>query len=67
MKQNEKYAELDKQVSKEIMQKLKGSTTECICPYCKGHRYYEIYHQDGSCQHEPCEECKGKGTLEYEW
>jgi hypothetical protein len=54
MKQNEKYEDLDKQMSKEIMQEFHGKTVECLCPHCNGNT-------------DDCEDCQGEGSIVYEF
>lgn len=63
----DKYYELDKTISKEVMGKCKGQIVDSICPYCNGLKYYEVFNSDKSCTHIPCENCNGKGHYKIQY
>ena len=52
-----KYEEIDKQLSKEIMKEFKDKFVPSICPYCKNE---EI-------KVKSCNECTGTGQINYEY
>jgi len=52
MREINRFYELDKQVTNEIMPKFKGKTTDVICPDCKG---------------KGCEYCEYTGHYELDW
>lgn len=70
MEQNEKYAELDKSIGKEVMKEFKGKETEHKCRACGGSG--TVSHLEdlgsGACECSgKCQECDGSGIIRYEW
>ena len=54
-----KYEELDKQVSKQIMKEFKGKCIEHVCDECEGKGSIPF---GGDCKN-----CKGTGTITIEY
>jgi hypothetical protein len=49
-----RFEELDKHVSREIMKEFEGQIITSECPFCRG-------------KGEDCEECDGSGELDIEY
>lgn len=53
-----KYEELDKAMTKEIMPEFKGQVIDSVCAVCKG---------DGVISGKKCDNCEGKGHYKIEY
>lgn len=54
---NDKYEDLDKQISKEIMQEVKGKIIEHTCPHCKAEPEFI----------KECQDCNGEGKYSIQY
>ena len=59
MSEENKYAELDKAISKKIMKEFKGKIIDHECPSCGGIGILRTG--------EDCENCNGKGSFSIEY
>jgi len=61
---NEDFSDLDKGISKKIMDEVKGKEIESICPYCEGEGIQWIH---SGIFDIPCDNCNGKGVIIMEF
>lgn len=64
-----KYHELDKSISKQIMKEFKGKSTEVVCPDCHGRKYWEFGNPRTGQLNSVimCDGCNGTGKIICEW
>ena len=64
MSYENKYHELDKRVSKNIMKEFEGKTISHECPSCWGEGFFTINDDKNT---EKCNRCSGTGVVKYQY